>query len=210
MSTTTVYSSAQYICNLCDCVSTAGKGDQLVQQVFEQFPYANTYKDRSNNAKSTAGTIQIKGDGVINRFVINMYAQYYPGSSKYHNDDLAKRLEWFTKCLSCILDNENIRSLALPSQMGGCPEVHNRYMGVLDTFEKKYYLKHGKKITIFDYHDNQLTYNQSSLGKIVDDPISSVTMGSSKIVGQRLIDITKLVYVETAVPKIKNFNTCLL
>src|SRR5437879_1583124 len=99
-----VTTKAKYICNLCDCVSIGNKGDPVVQAVFQQFPYAHGYNGRTATKKSVAGTLQIKGDGKKNRFVVNLFIQFYPGVPKYPNDNVMKRMEWFNNCLDNLLD----------------------------------------------------------------------------------------------------------
>src|SRR5437870_4108464 len=114
----TISTKAKFICNLCDCVSIGNKGDSLVQQVFQQFSYANCYVGRMATKKAVAGTLQIKGDGKKNRFVANLFVQFYPGLPKYPNDNIMKRLEWFTHCLDALLEIPDAESFAFPSDYG--------------------------------------------------------------------------------------------
>ena len=65
-----------YIAQQCNCCTSDAKGLSL--QLFKKFPYANSYKKRVRNDKSThhkPGTIEIYKN------IINMYAQYYPSSN---------------------------------------------------------------------------------------------------------------------------------
>lgn len=69
-------SDAKYICHQCNCVTTNSKG--LAESIFNKWPWANTYINRSN--PSIVGTIDIMKNPDNNQYVVNMYAQYYPGS----------------------------------------------------------------------------------------------------------------------------------
>lgn len=104
----------QYICHQCNCVTKNSK--YLAQHIFTRYPYANTYKTRTSN--TNPGTIDIKGNGTNQRYIINMYAQYYPGKAKYSNDNPKVRLEWFKLCLHQIAQIKNINSVAMPFNIG--------------------------------------------------------------------------------------------
>lgn len=109
-----------YIVHQCNCVTNHSK--HLAKSVFDAFPYANTYKNRSKDPTThhTPGTIDVKGDGINQRYIINAYAQYYPSKSKYSNDSYEKRLQWFEECLQKISQIKDIRkkSIALPYNIG--------------------------------------------------------------------------------------------
>lgn len=47
-----------------------------------------------------------------------MLSQRYPGKSKYNNDTIIKRKEWFLKCLNYIKEIPNIKSIAFPYNIG--------------------------------------------------------------------------------------------
>ena len=109
----------QYIVHQCNCVSNGAK--TLALQIFNKFPYANTYKNRQSKNYSTyskPGTIDILGNGDDKRLVINAYSQYYPSIAKYANDSKQKRLEWFDNCLNEIAKIDNLESLAFPYLYG--------------------------------------------------------------------------------------------
>lgn len=110
-----------YIVHQCNCISTNAK--TLAKQIFDKYNYADSYKKRSRNNKSTysiPGTIEIFGNGNDQRYIINAYAQYYPASCKYDNDTPAKRLMWFKTCLINISKIENIqtKTIAMPFNIG--------------------------------------------------------------------------------------------
>lgn len=109
-----------YIVHQCNCVTNHSK--HLAKSVFDAFPHANTYKTRSKdkNTHHTPGTIDIMGDGINKRFIINAYAQYYPSKSKYTNDNPKNRLQWFNECLQKISQIKDIKkkTVAFPFNIG--------------------------------------------------------------------------------------------
>ena len=106
----------KYIVHQCNCVSK-GSAAGLAYFIFEKFPWADCYNGRMEN--SIPGTIQICGDGV-ERYVINLFGQYYPGGSwkEFANDTAKLREEYFACCLGEILKIENLESIAFPYTIG--------------------------------------------------------------------------------------------
>src|SRR5271165_78515 len=82
----------KYIAHNCNCLTQNSAG--TAKAIFDKFPYANTYERRARGAdgetanKDVPGTIAILGNGQDQRFIINMYAMYYPGRSKYPTSSL--------------------------------------------------------------------------------------------------------------------------
>jgi len=72
-------SPEKYIAHQCNCVTQASAG--TAKAIFDKYPHSNTYAERKS--PDTMGTIKILGNGQDERFVINMFAQYYPGKAKY-------------------------------------------------------------------------------------------------------------------------------
>lgn len=107
-------SNSQYIIHQCNCVTKNAGG--LAKAIFDKYPYANTYISRNNS--STLGSIEIKGDGKDERFIINMYAQFYPGKPNYNNDSYENRKQWFYECLLKISKIKNLKSVAIPFGIG--------------------------------------------------------------------------------------------
>ena len=110
-----------FIAHQCNCSSTNAK--TLAEQLFKKYDYADSYKKRVKNNKMTyhvPGTIEIFGNGHENRYIINMYAQYYPSTGKYSNDNDIKRLEWFKECLNKISNIDDIqnKTIAMPDNIG--------------------------------------------------------------------------------------------
>lgn len=164
-------STATFIAHQCNCISTEGKG--LSDMIFKKYPYADVYKKRigagkdGKDARDKPGDIKIGGNGRENRYVINMFAQNYPGGPKPNYDDDEKRLGWFKLCLNKILDLEQIpnliddkTSIAFPSNIGcglggGCWES---YREALDEFANKtrmtVYLTKFKPVATFEFGAN--------------------------------------------------------
>ena len=100
----------QYILHQCNCVTNSARG--VAKVIFDKYPDANTYINRT---KSIPGTIDVIKSN--DKTIINAYAQYYPGSSKYNNDTKELRLKWFEKCIDEII-NMNISEIAIPYNIG--------------------------------------------------------------------------------------------
>ncbi len=118
MSVTIVYGNLleaeeEYIAHQCNCVTTYAKF--LAKSIFDKYPYADSYSVRAKN-NSVPGTIEMFGSNNQKK-IINMYAQYYPGKSKYSNDIKALRLQWFKNCLN-IIASSGIKFVAMPYNIG--------------------------------------------------------------------------------------------
>ena len=219
-----INTTAQYICNLCDCVSIGSKGDYTVRQIFDKFPHANCYSERISTKKSVPGTIQLKGDGKNHQYVINMFVQFYPGVPKFPNDNISKRIEWFSQCLEHLLaDFGHIQRSSLPTNLGAhgveklpthYQEHREHYLSLVSSFIKKYSVKYQIKIKIVDYQDQeinltppttppnysapvqplQLTDLDSLETSQVDEKKSHTPQKIFKVI--KHIDITHLIYVD--------------
>ncbi len=127
----------QYIAHQCNCITK--KAAHLSFDVFQRFPYANIYATRPNTDRP--GTIVIKGDGVTQRYVINMLGQYYPGKPKYPNSSLDGskiREQYFHQCLLQIYKIRDLKSIAFPYKVG-CGAAGgnwNNYLGTLENFSR--------------------------------------------------------------------------
>ncbi len=126
----------QYIAHQCNCISDYAAG--LAGAIFEKFPYSDCYSDRSHY--DVPGTIQICGNGQDQRYVINMFAQYYPGHPKYltsRKDGTLAREAFFSLCLDEISQIQNLESIAFPwhigCNLGGGTWVN--YLNMLTIFE---------------------------------------------------------------------------
>lgn len=129
--------NTKYICHQCNCVSKSGSG--LAHYLFETFPHADVYSNRAHPDRM--GDIIVCGDGINDRYVINMMAQYYPGyaNAKYANDSERIRLNAFTSCLGKILEIPNLESIAFPYGVGcglGGGDW-GKYLSMLEWFSTK-------------------------------------------------------------------------
>jgi hypothetical protein len=94
--------------------------------------------------KSTPGTITVhKSSNYASKdklWIINMFAQYYPGKAKYDNDSKEKRLEWFKSCLDQMGKIKEIESFAFPYGIGSAFSggSYQDYMDALEDFAIKY------------------------------------------------------------------------
>lgn len=121
----------QYIAHQCNCVSHYAA--HLAKTMFTRFPHADIYSKRIS--PSEMGSIVIRGDGINNRYVINMLAQYYPGKPR-NTDSAANRFTNFYKCLIEISKIPNMESIAFPWQIGCGSAAGNwdDYLKVLTRF----------------------------------------------------------------------------
>ena len=107
----------QYIAHQCNCISK--RSAHLSKDMFEKFPYADVYTGRI--IPNELGTIKICGNGQDQRYVINMFGQYFPGTCKYPNgskDNPKLRENSFQKCLEQIEKINNLKEIAFPYQIG--------------------------------------------------------------------------------------------
>lgn len=129
----------KYIAHQCNCVTN--RAAHLADAVFRRFPHANVYRDRQySGRRDMPGTIDVRGDESINqRLVINMFAQLYPGYSKYPNDSYEKRREWFRQCLDKIKQISGLESIAFPEGIGcgAAGASWPEYRDLLEQFQKQ-------------------------------------------------------------------------
>ena len=147
-------STEQYIAHQCNSISHGAGG--LAYSLFRQYPYANIYSNRTG--PDTPGDILIKGNGLDQRYVINMIGQYYPGcGSKISHandkfpDGADDRKGYFQQCLDRIALIDNLESIAFPYKIG-CDLAGgdwNVYSEMLENFTER--LKDKVKVVIFKY-----------------------------------------------------------
>lgn len=131
-------SKEQYVAHQCNCVTSYAKG--LAEIIFKKWSYADCYSIRWENDKP--GTIEIRGDGKENRYIINMFAQVNPGKPT-NKDDLRDgeqvRKTYFIECMKRI--NElNPESVAMPWGIG-CGLAGGDwdfYKKVIDKFSERF------------------------------------------------------------------------
>jgi len=107
----------KYICHQCNCVTN--KAAHLAFHMFNRFPYADVYSKRVTH--SQPGTIEIRGNGQDQRFVVALFGQLYPGSPKYPNSDrdgFVARRNHFKSCLTQLAQVPDLQSVAFPWSIG--------------------------------------------------------------------------------------------
>lgn len=110
-------SKEKYIAHQCNCLTQNSAG--TAKAIFDKFPYANTYATRTE--PDVPSTIKILGNGDDQRYVINMFAQYYPGKPKYPNSDkdgTKARQKYFHQCLLRVSKISDLTSIAFPWKIG--------------------------------------------------------------------------------------------
>jgi O-acetyl-ADP-ribose deacetylase (regulator of RNase III) len=150
-------SPEQYICHQCNAISHGAGG--LAYSLFKQYPYANIYANRTG--PDTPGDIIIKGNGLDQRYIINMIGQYYPGYSGkisgYGVPDSANdRQDYFQQCLDRIALIDNLESIAFPYKIG-CDLAGgdwNVYSHMLEQFAEQ--LKDKVKVVIYKYDPKEI------------------------------------------------------
>lgn len=116
----------QYICHQCNCVSS--RAAHLAASMFAHFPHANIYLPRATRNRDDPlppgegpGDIIVRGDGVKERYVIALLAQYFPGKPRYPDsgkDSYRVRQRYFREALQKVKMIPGIQSLGLPWQIG--------------------------------------------------------------------------------------------
>jgi O-acetyl-ADP-ribose deacetylase (regulator of RNase III) len=109
-----VTSKEQYIIHQCNCSSTSASG--LAGYLFKLYPYANVYKERVQH--SMPGTIDIRGNGKEERYIINLFGQYFPGIARSVDDTVEYRIYHFLNGLRAVADINGIESIAFPWMIG--------------------------------------------------------------------------------------------
>lgn len=115
-----------FIAHQCNCISH--RAAHLAKSVFDRFPYADIYDERTPNwippPSMQMGDIVVCGNGLDCRFVINMLAQMYPGSPRYPGstrDGFLARQKAFQSCLDKITllpELDSTASVAFPYRIG--------------------------------------------------------------------------------------------
>jgi O-acetyl-ADP-ribose deacetylase (regulator of RNase III) len=141
----------KYILHQTNCVSKGSAGG-IARSIFDKYPYADCYLGRKEN--SDPGTIDIRGDGSNNRFVINMHSQVYPGGPKFPLSDLDGariREKYFHKCFLKVARIPNLESVALPWRIGcglGGGDW-NHYLQQIEIFSNYVEINYGVKVKIY-------------------------------------------------------------
>lgn len=128
----------QYIAHQCNCVTTSAAG--LADVIFKKWSYADCYSIRWE--KDKPGTIDVRGNGYQNRYVVNMFAQVYPGKPKDAEDPydgFQARKKYFIECMTRI-DELKPKSVAVPWLIGSgmaCGDF-SFYKKVVEKFSERF------------------------------------------------------------------------
>jgi O-acetyl-ADP-ribose deacetylase (regulator of RNase III) len=126
----------KYILHQTNCISTSGAAG-IARALFDKYPYADCYADRLETSKP--GTIDIRGNGIDQRFIINLHGQVYPGRCRYplsSLDGLAAREKYFYRGLLRVAQLPDLESVGFPWRvgcgLGGGDWEH--YLGIINNF----------------------------------------------------------------------------
>lgn len=136
-----IFDSPFPILHQCNCVTR--ESAFLAKEIFEKYPFSNTYRDREK--PSFPGTVSVLQGKKSKKIIINLYGQYYPGKSKYPSDSKEKRLFWFRKGLEMLKDYE-FEALSVPFRIG-CGSAGGNwddYYGLLKEFSES-----GTRVVIY-------------------------------------------------------------
>lgn len=143
----------KYLCHQCNCITN--KAAHLSKDVFAKYPWADIYARRyGQNIIDTPGQIMIRGNGIDQRYVINLLGQYYPGKSKYPEsklDGIKVREKYFYQCLLRVAKIPDLESVAIPWRIG-CGAAGgdwDHYLGTITNFAQ--YVKETKNTRVVIY-----------------------------------------------------------
>jgi O-acetyl-ADP-ribose deacetylase (regulator of RNase III) len=141
---------AKYICHQTNCISIGAAG--LAKNIFNNYPYSDCYSNRK--LKSIPGTIQVCGDGLKQRYIINMFGQYYPGiATSDINDTIEARKKYFFNCLMEIAKINDLQSIAFPEKVG-CGLAGGDWEWYFNKLQKfSEYVKHKAVVLIYKLED---------------------------------------------------------
>jgi O-acetyl-ADP-ribose deacetylase (regulator of RNase III) len=108
----------KYIIHQTNTISNGGAAG-IARAIFDKYPYANCYADRIE--QSIAGTIDIRGNGIDKRLIINLHGQIYPGRCRYplsSLDGLAAREKYFYRGLLRVAQLPDLESVGFPWRVG--------------------------------------------------------------------------------------------
>jgi O-acetyl-ADP-ribose deacetylase (regulator of RNase III) len=136
----------KYITHQCNCLTTSAGG--LAKAIFDRFPYSDTYSDGRNRDKK--GKISVHGNGQSERYIINMYAQVYPGASITISEEIGRK-NMFQKCLKEIEKIKDLESIAFPYRIGCGIAGGNwdEYLKMIEDFEER--VRDFSKVVIYKF-----------------------------------------------------------
>ena len=146
-------SEDKYIVHQCNCVTK--RAAHLSLDVFTRYPYSDVYKERKGimyDHIDSPGEIIVRGNGEDERYIINLFGQYYPGKIKYPNSALdgeKARKDYFFSGLCKIAKIDKLESVSFPWGIG-CGAAGGNwdfYHNLICKFA--YHVKEKAKVTIY-------------------------------------------------------------
>lgn len=143
----------KYIAHQCNCITSHSAG--IAKAIFDKYPYSNTYIKRKNLKQSDQGTIDVLGNGIDKRHIINMYIQRKPGKPDGYSalDQSKDRLIWLKICLNEISRIENIESIGFPEgvvcRLAG--NIWQNVLPILEEFAEKIYKEQNAQTYLYKY-----------------------------------------------------------
>jgi len=143
-------STEKYLCHQCNCVTK--RAAHLSKDVFARYPYSDIYTGRVN--PNQPGTIEIRGNGQDQRYIVNILGQYFPGNPKYPNSNLdgtKVREKYFHKALLALAKVPNLESVAMPVGIacGAAGGDWSHYLVTITNFAKYIYETQGARVTLY-------------------------------------------------------------
>lgn len=140
----------KYLCHQCNCVTS--RAAHLSKDVFARYPYADIYTGRVTPNKP--GTIEVRGNGQDQRYVINFLGQVYPGKAKYplsSLDGIPVREKYFHQCLLRVAKIPNLESVAFPWRIGcgAAGGEWNHYIVTITNFANYIEATQNASVTIY-------------------------------------------------------------
>ena len=160
-------STTEYIVHQTNCVSRTAGG--LARTLFQRYPYADCYAHR--RTRSTPGTVNIRGNGIDTRYIVNLHGQIYPGAPRCHQhtqsmDHAEIREQYFQSALTqltakLVHKHTNHITIAFPHNIG-CGLARGswpRYYTMIRKFTETLNQRHpaGATVEIWQYNPNKVT-----------------------------------------------------
>lgn len=143
-------STEKYLCHQCNCITQ--KAAHLSKDVFARYPYADIYTGRTT--PNQPGTIEIRGNGQDQRYIVNILGQFYPGNPKYPTstkDGTQAREKYFHKALLALAKVPNLESVAFPWRIacGAAGGDWNHYLVTITNFANYVESSQGARVVIY-------------------------------------------------------------
>lgn len=145
----------KFLVHQTNCITK--RAAHLSKDVFQRFPYADVYTGRQ--VADHPGSIEIRGNGVDQRYVVNLFGQYYPGKPKNPDliyDGFQTRERYFYQGLLSLAKVSDLESVAMPVGIG-CGAAGgnwNTYLSLITKFAN--YIEETQRAQVVLYDLNHL------------------------------------------------------